>query len=75
MFSFRLLPEILYTNITYLVWISQLHTEIGVVHFSNEGCNVLLMFFNHKLATDITKQFGEFTQPGLDMFKAQHGTK
>jgi hypothetical protein len=55
------LPQIFYTNITYLVWspwlilISQLYTKIGVVHFSNEACNVSLMIFNHKLTTYITK--------------------
>jgi hypothetical protein len=60
-FSIRPLPQILCTNITYLVWstwlilISELHTKIGVVHFSNEARNVSLMIFNHKLVTDITK--------------------
>jgi hypothetical protein len=45
-------------NIVWSPWltlISQLHTKIGVVHFSNEVRNVSLIFFNHKLATDITK--------------------
>jgi hypothetical protein len=60
-FPFRPLPQILYTNVTYLVWnpwlilISQLHTKIGAVHFCNKARNVSLMFFNNKLATDITK--------------------
>jgi hypothetical protein len=63
LFSFRPLPQILYTNITYLVWspllilISQLHAKIVVVHFSNEARNISLMFFNHKIVTDITKTF------------------
>jgi hypothetical protein len=88
-FSFRPLPQILYTNISSLVVFRlspccecryrvdsfgkypkestlyhilcgahldlQLHTKNGVVHFSNKARNVSLMFFKHKLATDITK--------------------
>jgi hypothetical protein len=52
----------------YGALISQLHTKIGVAYFSNETCNVLLMFFNHKCSTDMIK-------PRLDMLKAQHNTK
>jgi hypothetical protein len=38
-----------------MTYLAQLHTKLGVVHFSNEARNVSLMFFNYKLATDITK--------------------
>jgi hypothetical protein len=39
----------------WLILISQLHTKIGVVLFSNEASNVSLMFLNHKLTTCTTK--------------------
>jgi hypothetical protein len=78
--SFRPLPQIHYTNITYLMWsrrlilISQLHTKIDVVHFSNETRKVSLMFFNHKLATDTKNTRSLESSTNHDWTCSKHNT-
>jgi hypothetical protein len=53
-FSFRSLPQIVFTNTTHTL-ISKLYKKLCILHFFNKVRNVSLMVFNHEIATIMTK--------------------